>query len=57
MSNTEDVRWIQRFSNYNRVLDKFNNIFQKIIHQYQALFNRFRITMEEKRAGSQLDLF
>ena len=152
MSNTEDVRWIQRFSNYNRALDKLNNIidyikeqeaddeteeilndimsqaliqsfeythelawnvmndyakyqgnssiggsrdatrealqlqiiddgeiwmemiksrnktsytynesvanniFQKIIHQYQALFNRFRITMEEKRAGSQLDL-
>lgn len=151
MANREDVRWIQRFSNYNRALDKMNNIidyvkkeqekevdailgdimkqaliqsfeythelawnvmkdyakyqgnntiggfrdairealqlnliedgeswmemirsrnktshtynegvansiFEKIINQYQAVFNTFQHVMEEKRTGSQLDL-
>lgn len=34
MENTEDIRWIQRFSNYNKALAKLNNAIAYINHNF-----------------------
>ncbi len=34
MENTEDIRWIQRFSNYNKALAKLNDAIEYINHNF-----------------------
>ncbi len=54
--------WMEMIRSRNKTSHTYNEsvanrIFEKIINQYQAAFNFFQVIMEDKRSGSQLDLF
>jgi nucleotidyltransferase substrate binding protein (TIGR01987 family) len=54
--------WMEMIKSRNKTSHTYNEkiaheIYSKIIHDYYREFLAFKVTMEEKRSGEQLDLF
>lgn len=54
--------WMEMIKSRNKTSHTYNEntaheIYSKIIHDYYPEFLAFKVTMEEKRSGEQLDLF